>query len=106
VTTDPRTTTCPICWTTFTTNQPLRLYCSHRCKKTAYQRRHQPHHTGQPQPAEQQTTPTPPQPQPAAHRNCPHCGQPITIVALLTTPHAARPTPPAPDHPANEKKRC
>ncbi len=28
---------------------------------------------------------------PAATRNCPHCDQPITIIALLTTPEAARP---------------
>jgi hypothetical protein len=28
---------------------------------------------------------------PAATRNCLHCGQPITIVALLATPEAARP---------------
>ncbi|WP_405535190.1 hypothetical protein OG787_12105 [Streptomyces sp. NBC_00075] len=27
-----------------------------------------------------------------AVRNCPHCDQPVTIVALLTTPEAARPT--------------
>lgn len=30
--------------------------------------------------------------EPAATRNCPHCNQPITIVALLATPEAARPT--------------
>lgn len=30
--------------------------------------------------------------QPAAVRNCPHCDQPVTIVALLATPEAARPT--------------
>ena len=29
--------------------------------------------------------------EPAATRNCPHCDQPITIVALLATPEAARP---------------
>jgi len=34
-------------------------------------------------------------PQPAAHRACPHCGETITIVALLTTPEAARPNLPA-----------
>ena len=31
---------------------------------------------------------------PAALRNCPHCDQPVTIVALLATPEAARPTIP------------
>jgi hypothetical protein len=32
--------------------------------------------------------------EPTATRNCPHCQQPITIVALLATPEAARPTMP------------
>ncbi|MGW1916751.1 hypothetical protein ACWCQS_40160 [Streptomyces sp. NPDC002076] len=32
--------------------------------------------------------------EPTAARNCPHCQQPITIVALLATPEAARPTTP------------
>ncbi|WP_328687874.1 hypothetical protein OHA74_54320 [Streptomyces phaeochromogenes] len=30
--------------------------------------------------------------EPTATRNCPHCDQPITIVALLATPEAARPS--------------
>jgi hypothetical protein len=29
---------------------------------------------------------------PTAIRNCPHCEQPVTIVALLATPEAARPS--------------
>jgi hypothetical protein len=32
--------------------------------------------------------------EPAATRNCPHCQQPVTIVALLATPEAARPAMP------------
>ncbi|WP_182455759.1 hypothetical protein [Streptacidiphilus sp. P02-A3a] len=32
--------------------------------------------------------------EPTATRDCPHCQQPITIVALLATPEAARPTMP------------
>lgn len=32
--------------------------------------------------------------EPAATRPCPHCGEAITIVALLTTPEAARPSLP------------
>ncbi len=38
-------------------------------------------------------------PQPAAVRDCPHCGRPITIVALLTTVQAAHQQPP--DTPAD-----
>ncbi|WUH88689.1 hypothetical protein OG900_38845 [Streptomyces sp. NBC_00433] len=30
--------------------------------------------------------------EPTATRDCPHCHQPVTIVALLATPEAARPT--------------
>jgi hypothetical protein len=32
--------------------------------------------------------------EPTATRNCPHCQQPVTIVALLATPEAAGPTMP------------
>lgn len=32
---------------------------------------------------------------PTAIRNCLHCDKPVTIVALLATPEAARPTIPA-----------
>ncbi|MGW1761024.1 hypothetical protein [Streptomyces mirabilis] len=34
--------------------------------------------------------------EPTATRNCPHCHQPVTIVALLATPEAARPSVPTP----------
>lgn len=32
--------------------------------------------------------------EPTAARNCPHCQQPVTTVALLATPEAARPSVP------------
>lgn len=32
--------------------------------------------------------------EPTATRDCPHCHQPVTIVALLATPEAARPSVP------------
>ena len=99
--------TCPICWDTFTASGRQannRIYCSLRCKNTAGHRREQERAT-----AEHTTNPTPSAaarpalaaqlPQMAAQRDCPHCGGPITIVALLTTPEAARPQMPmaAPD---------
>jgi endogenous inhibitor of DNA gyrase (YacG/DUF329 family) len=85
--------TCPICWDTFTPVQPRHTYCSQRCRKTAYQRRLAEQ---VPMTADLATSATSTAaPQPAAHRACPHCGETITIVALLTTPEAARPNLPA-----------
>ena len=95
--------TCPICWETFTaTGRQARhkTYCSQTCKRTAAARREverasQPQHPSTPA----ATAPPAPLPQTAAQRDCPHCGGPVTIVALLTTPEAARPQMPiaAPD---------
>jgi hypothetical protein len=94
----PNPRTCPVCWTPFTPTRPgsRQIYCSKKCCGTAWERRG----SRQTRPATPTSTPTPqPAPQPAAIRGCPHCGQPITIVALLTTPEAARPATPqaAPD---------
>ncbi|GAA3674913.1 hypothetical protein GCM10022267_72260 [Lentzea roselyniae] len=103
---DPITKTCPICWETFSPagrQARHRIYCSKRCKSTAASRRERgefvPHTRTTSSPAAP-GTPTMPAPieqlpQPAAHRECPHCGGPVTIVALLTTPEAARPQLPA-----------
>lgn len=46
--------------------------------------------TARPAPRQQRGTRDPLEP--TATRNCPHCDQPITIVALLATPEAARPS--------------
>ncbi len=107
---EPVTKTCPICWETFTATGRQarhRVYCSKRCKSTAAGRRErggfvpETRFTGGQPPASQPAQPIPIDhlPQPAAHRECPHCGGPVTIVALLTTPEAARPQLPtaAPD---------
>jgi endogenous inhibitor of DNA gyrase (YacG/DUF329 family) len=95
--------TCPICWEGFTaTGRQARhkTYCSPTCKRTAAARR-EVERTSQPQhPSTPVATAHPaPQPQTVAQRDCPHCGGPVTIVALLTTPEAARPQMPiaAPD---------
>jgi hypothetical protein len=97
----PETRTCPVCWTEFTTTQRRRIYCSRKCCGTAWERR------GGRRGARARTTgpaippPALASPQPAATRDCPHCGQPVTIVALLTTPQAAQPRLPSqpPAHP-------
>ena len=101
------TRTCPICWNTFTASgrqASNRIYCSLRCKNTAGHRREQERatarHTDSPTPLAAAPPALAAQlPQTAAQRDCPHCGSPITIVALLTTPEAARPQMPiaAPD---------
>jgi len=83
----PETRTCPVCWTPFTATG-RRTYCSKKCCGAAWERRGK----RQARPATPAAAPPPaPTPQPAATRNCPHCGEPITIVALLTTPQIARP---------------
>ncbi len=86
---EPRT--CPICWTTFTAggrNRHKHTYCSSRCRSEAGRRRARDTAIVNVTPT---PTRTPRRPEPAAQRNCPHCGQPITIVALLTTPQIAGP---------------
>lgn len=76
------------------------VYCSPTCRTDAEkQRNHQRDEQRARRLSEQpRKLPAPPAKTgqdplaPAALRNCPHCDQPITIVALLATPEAARPT--------------
>jgi endogenous inhibitor of DNA gyrase (YacG/DUF329 family) len=94
---EPITRTCPICWTTFTAdgrNRGKHTYCSNRCRAEAGRRRTRDAATANP-PAS--PAPKPYRPEPAARRECPHCGQPVTIVALLTTPQVAQPAPATPN---------
>jgi hypothetical protein len=94
------TRTCPVCWTPFPATG-RRIYCSKKCCGTAWERRGGRHA----RPATPAAAPSPePAPQPVTTTSCPHCGQPVTIVALLATPQAARPrlpeiTPPRPVRP-------
>jgi hypothetical protein len=92
--------TCPICWEGFiaTGRQAKnRVYCSPERKCTAAARREvdrasSPMRAFGPPPAAAAPAPLPaPLPQLAAQRDCPYCGGPATIVALLTTPEVARP---------------
>lgn len=81
------TRACRACWREFTPTNSRNVYCTDRCRKHAWeQRKHRDDATA--------ADGRPPAPQPAATRDCPHCGEPITIVALLTTPQAARPSTP------------
>lgn len=116
------TRACPVCAGTFESAKTIRqIYCSPICRKDAERQRDQARDedrarrlggTARPTPA---ATPPladlPPAPkapgrttmrhtperdplEPTATRNCPHCQQPVTIVALLATPEAARPSMP------------
>ena len=82
---------CPICWAGFTPLSPRHRYCSDRCRKTAHQRRQ-----ADPAAAEHDGRAPASMPSPITIRPCPHCGGEVSIVALLTTPEAARPTVPDP----------
>ena len=81
-----QTRTCPVCWTPFTATG-RRIYCSKKCCGAAWERKG----SRRARPATPATTRPRPAPQPVATTGCPHCGQPVTIVALLATPQAARP---------------
>ena len=91
---------CPICWTQFQVNpQATRhTYCTPRCKTEAARRRRRERdeaiNTADTDVVTRQS-PAPTPLTPTAIRNCPHCDKPVTIVALLATPEAARPTIPA-----------
>ena len=96
---EAETRTCPICWNTFTASGRGRsrvehTYCSGRCRAAAGRRRARQATTTE---TTQAPTPKSYQPGPAALRDCPHCGQPVTIVALLTTPQVAQQAPPQPN---------
>ncbi|MFF7656439.1 hypothetical protein ACFZCY_42590 [Streptomyces sp. NPDC007983] len=115
------TRTCPICEGAFQAPKTVRqLYCSPTCRRDADRLRGQARDADRarrlgeapmPPPPALPDLPPPPKPtsrsgtrhvtperdplEPTATRNCPHCQQPITIVALLATPEAARPTMPS-----------
>ncbi|MFD4835244.1 hypothetical protein ACFWPV_36240 [Streptomyces uncialis] len=111
------TRTCPVCENPFQAKTTVRTrYCSAVCRREAEHRRdraldeERARRLGQAPPALPARIELPPPPpvrtasrqpaavrdplEPTATRNCPHCQQPVTIVALLATPEAARPTMP------------
>nr|WTB11972.1 hypothetical protein OG546_49220 [Streptomyces antimycoticus] len=111
------TRTCPVCENPFRAKATVRTrYCSAVCRREAEHRRdraldeERARRLGQAPPALPARIELPPPPpvrtasrqpaavrdplEPTAPRNCPHCQQPVTIVALLATPEAARPTMP------------
>jgi endogenous inhibitor of DNA gyrase (YacG/DUF329 family) len=110
-TTGATTGRCPVCGQTFTSTPrqiPRRRYCSERCRKTAWRHRHpghrsRPRHVAPAVPRPGHVAPAVPRPdhvpdlstaqaEPVAR--CPHCAQPVAVIALLVVPAAAHvPTP-------------
>lgn len=96
------TRTCPVCSGPFTADPMNRQkYCSPTCRRDAEKQRDADRDEQRARRLGEPATPTrlPTSATrssdglaPAAIRDCPHCHQPITIVALLATPEAARPT--------------
>ncbi|MCM4085202.1 hypothetical protein [Paractinoplanes hotanensis] len=83
----PATRNCPTCQNPLPGNNPRRRYCSPPCKAEGWRRDH-PDDTDTDRIVIPRKTPTPP---PATTlRDCPHCGEPVAIVALLATPAAAQ----------------
>jgi endogenous inhibitor of DNA gyrase (YacG/DUF329 family) len=80
---------CPVCHSPLPSANPKRVYCSPPCKAEGWRR----DHAGDPdrQPIARKTPAPPP---PTMLRDCPHCGETVAIVALLATPHVARPDTP------------
>jgi hypothetical protein len=102
MTTGMTTASCPVCAQTFPTQPhqiPPRRYCSERCRKTAWRRRHPGRRRPDTIPRPDDVPPAVPRPddvvdpvraraEPTAR--CPHCAGPIAVITLLVAPAAAQ----------------
>jgi endogenous inhibitor of DNA gyrase (YacG/DUF329 family) len=91
---------CPVCGTEFTWTPaaPRQKYCSKRCKHrwhTTHRKPRDRRHRGTPATGVARP-PVPPAPsgQMTAAPACPHCRQPVALVAWLVPPAASITTPP------------
>jgi endogenous inhibitor of DNA gyrase (YacG/DUF329 family) len=105
------TGSCAVCGQPFTTmpaQRPARRYCSTRCRKTAWRRRHPrpgPVPADVPRPGDvAQPVPRPdhahgsPRVRAEPVTRCPHCAAPVAVITLLVTPAAAQVNPPGARH--------
>jgi hypothetical protein len=89
----PELRRCPICGNSIA---GAGRYCSPACKTAGWR---QANPGRPPGPARRKASDPPTTGAlPAALRECPHCGEPIAIVALLTTPQIAGIQPASPPH--------
>jgi len=79
---EPVTRTCPVCHTPLPAGT-RRRYCGPPCKTAGWRREHR----DPDRPVITRMAPFPPPP--TTIRDCPHCGEPVAIVALLATPTTA-----------------
>ena len=87
-TTTGRCAACGQPFTTKSSQRPRRRYCSARCRKRDWGRRHATHwrHLTDvvPRPSDVVAPPAPSAPR------CPHCARPVAVINLLVAPAAAQ----------------
>jgi endogenous inhibitor of DNA gyrase (YacG/DUF329 family) len=92
---------CPTCTTSFRPHprKPSQIYCSERCRATAWRRRRALRPVTSFPATRNEVTGNDEANEVNAIQRCPHCRQPIVLVTLITTPaaaHVAVPAPPTP----------
>lgn len=110
------TSSCPICRTPFSPAGPRHRYCTERCRKTAWRRRHarsapqqdgvcdpgvvvgRPATVPRPRDVPSDVPATAIRPETSPPTRCPHCHQPIAVISLLVAPAAAQVTTPGSAH--------
>ena len=78
---------CAVCGQGFASEHyqiPRRRYCSERCRKAAWRRRH----PGRRRPRPDAVATVTARAEPAAR--CPHCARPVAVITLLVAPAAAQ----------------
>lgn len=94
--------TCALCGTAIeiSPNTPRRRYCSPRCRKTAWRRRHpRPgHHRDSARDVAGVVPAVPPPAGPPPAARCPHCAAPVAVITLLVAPAAAHVPAPETGH--------
>lgn len=93
---------CPICAVDFPATNVQRQYCSTRCRKIAWKRRHRADQAGPPSPNSDAVPAVPAVASipatGAGTPRCPHCAKPVAVINLLVSPAAAHVAAPEASH--------